>query len=133
MSSLLSDKKIVKSLIAGGCTVAIDKLYFKSTDTKSILVVGGVVAGSTYLASILSPKYTVSNYKNSMISAKTVQERVLEIGLSTAGAFLINKYMFDILKSDFSLKDSLILFSSASIVSDYASDFIFQEKLSYLS
>ena len=133
MSSLLSDKKIVKSVLAGCFTIGIDKLYFKSTDIKSILIVGGVVAGSTYLASVVSPKYTVSNYKNSMVDAKTVQQRILEIGMSTTGSFLINKYMLDTLKSDFSLKDSIILFGLASFVSEYASDFIFQEKLSYLS
>ena len=133
MTSFLSDKKIVKSMIAGAVAVTIDKLYFKATDLKSTLLVGGIIMGSSYAAAILSPKFNVSDYKNSLIDAHTIQERVVEMGLGVGSSFLINKYMFDSLKNDFTIKDGAILFLSSSVISEYAADYIFKDPLSYLS
>ena len=133
MTSFLSDKKLVKSLIAGAVAVSVDKLYFKSTNLKGTLLVAGIIAGSSYMASIISPKFDISTYENSMMDASTVQERVVELGVGVGSSFLINKYMFDSLKSDFSMKDGVILFLSSSVISEYASDYIFKEPLSYLS
>ena len=132
MTSFLSDKKIVKSLIAGSVSVAIDKFYFGASNTKGMLILGSVVGVSTYISTLISPKYTISAYHTDVIDAKTIQERVLEIGMGIGGSFLINRYM-DNLKSDFSIKDSLILFGGSSVISEYVSDYIFKEPLSYLS
>ena len=133
MTSFLSNKKIVKALIAGSTAAVIDKLYFKSTNLKGTLLMSAVIAGSSYFASVVSPKFDISTYENSMVDASTVQERVMELGVGVGGSFLINKYMFDSLKSDFSMKDGAILFLSSSVISEYASDYIFKEPLSYLS
>ena len=133
MTSFLSNKKLVKAMIAGGVAASIDKLYFKSTNLKGTLLMSAVIAGSSYFASIVSPKFDISSYENSMLDASTVQERVMELGVGVGGSFLINKYMFDSLKSDFSMKDGAILFLSSSVISEYASDYIFKEPLSYLS
>ena len=133
MTSFLSDKKLVKSLIAGAVAVSVDKLYFKSTNLKGTLLVAGIIAGSSYLASVVSPKFDISTYENSMMDASTLQERVMELGVGVGSSFLINKYMFDSLKNDFSVKDGAILFLSSSVISEYASDYIFKEPLSYLS
>ena len=133
MTSFLSNKKIVKSLIAGTTAAVIDKLYFKSTNLKGTLLMSAVIAGSSYFASIVSPKFDISTYENSMVDASTIQERAMELGVGVGGSFLINKYMFDSLKSDFSMKDGAILFLSSSVISEYASDYIFKEPLSYLS
>ena len=133
MTSFLSDKKLVKSMIAGAVAVSIDKLYFKSTDLKNTLLMAAVIAGSSYVSSIISPKFDISTYENSVMDATVVQERAIELGLGVGGSFLINKYMFDNLKNDFNVKDGAILFLGSSFVSEYASDYIFKQPLSYLS
>ena len=133
MTSFLSNKKLMKAMIASGVAASIDKLYFKSTNLKGTLLVAGIIGASSYFASVVSPKFDISSYENSMLDASTVQERVMELGVGVGGSFLINKYMFDSLKNDFSVKDGLILFMTSSIVSEYASDYIFKEPLSYLS
>ena len=81
MTSFLSNKKIVKSLIAGSTAVLIDKLYFKSTNLKGTLLMSAVIAGSSYFASVVSPKFDISTYENSMLDASTVQERVMKLGV----------------------------------------------------
>ena len=133
MTSFLSDKKLVKALLAGSTAAIIDKLYFKSTNLKGTLLMSAVIAGCSYLASVVSPKFDISTYENSMMDASTVQERVVELSVGVGSSFLINKYMFDSLKNDFSVKDGAILFLSSSVISEYASDYIFKEPLSYLS
>ena len=133
MTSFLSNKKLVKAMIASGVAASIDKLYFKSTNLKGTLLMSAVIGASSYFASVVSPKFDISSYENSMLDASTIQERVMELGVGVGGSFLINKYMFDSLKSDFSMKDGAILFLSSSIVSEYASDYLFKDPLSYLS
>ena len=67
MTSFLSDKKIVKAMIAGAVAISIDKLYFKSTDLKNTLLMASVIAGSSYVSSIISPKFDISTYENSVM------------------------------------------------------------------
>ena len=73
----------------------------------------------------------ISKYQNSTFDAGTVQERITELGIAFAGSYAANKYM-DTLKSDFSLKDSLILFALSSLAGEYGSDYLFKQPLSYL-
>ena len=133
MTSFLSNKKLVKAMIAASTAAFIDKVYFKSTNLKGTLLMSTVIGASSFFASVVSPKFDISSYENSMLDASTVQERVMELGVGVGGSFLINKYMFDSLKSDFSVKDGAILFLSSSVISEYMSDYIFKEPLSYLS
>ena len=73
----------------------------------------------------------ISKYQNGTIDAGTIQERVTEMGIAIGGSYAANKYM-DLLKKDFSLKDSLIIFGISSIVGEYGSNYQFKQPLSYL-
>ena len=130
MTSIL-DKKATKAIISGATALAIDKIYYKSTNLTASLSVAAIVACSSYISSIISPKMEISKYQNGSIDAGTVQERVTEMGISIGGSYAANKYM-DLLKKDFSLKDSLIIFGISSITGEYGSDYFFKQPLSYL-
>ena len=130
MSSIL-DKKLTKAIISGATSLAIDKLYYKSTNLTASLSVAAIVACSSYISSVISPKMEISKYQNGTIDAGTIQERVTELGIAIGGSYAANKYM-DLLKKDFSLKDSLIIFGISSITGEYGSDYIFKTPLSYL-
>ena len=130
MSSIL-DKKLTKAIISGATALAIDKLYYKSTNLTASLSVAAIVACSSYISSVISPKMEISKYQNGTIDAGTIQERVTELGIAIGGSYAANKYM-DLLKKDFSLKDSLIIFGISSIAGEYGSDYIFKTPLSYL-
>ena len=130
MSSIL-DKKLTKAIISGATALAIDKLYYKSTNLTASLSVAAIVACSSYISSVISPKMEISKYQNGTIDAGTIQERVTELGIAMGGSYVTNKYL-DLLKKDFSLKDSLIIFGLSSITGEYGSDYIFKTPLSYL-
>ena len=130
MSSIL-DKKLTKAIISGATALAIDKLYYKATNLTASLSVAAIVACSSYISSVISPKMEISKYQNGTIDAGTIQERVTELGIAMGGSYAANKYM-DLLKKDFSLKDSLIIFGISSITGEYGSDYFFNTKLSYL-
>ena len=130
MSSIL-DKKLTKAIISGATSLAIDKLYYKSTNLTASLSVAAIVACSSYISSVISPKMEISKYQNGTIDAGTIQERVTELGIAMGGSYAANKYM-DLLKKDFSLKDSLIIFGISSIVGEYGSNYQFKQPLSYL-
>ena len=130
MSSIL-DKKLTKAIISGATALAIDKLYYKSTNLTASLSVAAIVACSSYISSVISPKMEISKYQNGTIDAGTIQERVTELGIAMGGSYAANKYM-DLLKKDFSLKDSLIIFGISSIAGEYGSDYFFKQPLSYL-
>ena len=130
MSSIL-DKKLTKAIISGATSLAIDKLYYKSTNLTASLSVAAIVACSSYISSVISPKMEISKYQNGTIDAGTIQERVTELGIAIGGSYAANKYM-DLLKKDFSLKDSLIIFGISSITGEYGSDYFFKQPLSYL-
>ena len=130
MSSIL-DKKLTKAIISGATVLAIDKLYYKATNLTASLSVAAIVACSSYISSVISPKMEISKYQNGTIDAGTIQERVTELGIAMGGSYVTNKYL-DLLKKDFSLKDSLIIFGLSSITGEYGSDYIFKSPLSYL-
>ena len=130
MTSIL-DKKTTKAITSGLCALLIDKTYYKSTNMKASLSVAAIVAGASYISSVISPKMEISKYQNSTFDAGVLQERFTELGIAFAGSYAANKYM-DTLKSDFSLKDSLIIFGLSSLAGEYGSDYIFKQPLSYL-
>ena len=130
MTSML-DKKMTKAIISAACAFSIDKVYYKSTNLVESLTVAGIVGVSSYISSVISPKMEISKYQNGNFDAGTVQERFTELGLSIGMSYGANKYI-DTLKSDFSLKDSIIIFGCSSLAGEYGSDYLFKQPLSYL-
>ena len=132
MTSMILSKNMFKALASASGSLIIDKLYFKSDDLKTSLVMASIVAASSYASSLLSPKFSISSYENEMIDADVIQMRIIELMGSVGGSYLINKY-FDRLKTTFGLKDTFILFFGSAVLGEYASDYFYKTELSYLS
>ena len=135
MSSLLSNENFVKAGIASGVVMGIDKMYFKSTSMKNTLILGACVGGASYISSIVVKKNILpslgSSYDTTLYSAKTIESRVLEMGLGIGGAYGINTLILKNMKP-ISVMEVLLLFGSSSFISEYATDYIFNRNLSYL-
>ena len=132
MTSMILSKNMFKALASSGASLLIDKLYFKSDDLKTSLVMASIVGASSYASSLLSPKFSISSYENEMVDADVVQMRILELMGSVGGSYLINKY-FDRLKTSFGLKDTVVLFFGSAVIGEYFSDYFYKSELSYLS
>ena len=136
MSSLLSNESIVKASIAGSCVIAIDKFYFKSTSLKNSLILGGCVAGSSFIVSSLVKKNLIPDLSNgsmdtSLYSVKTIEGRILELGLASSSAYVINTMVLKNMKP-ISIMEIGILFIGSSAIAEYATDYLFNRNLSYL-
>ena len=127
----------VKPIAIIGTSVAIDMLIFKQTDIKlslmygSALAAGNIVSVQLMSAGII-PDFLGKNLPTStMYNGATVQERVIELSMSTAAGFALNKF---VLKNDSTMHISQKLLTIVAIdfVSEYISDYIGGRSLSYL-
>ena len=135
MSSLLSNESIVKASIASAVSISIDKLYFKSTSMKNTLILGACVGTASYVSSLVVKKNILpslgTSYDTTLYSAKTIESRILEMGLGIGGAYGVNTLILKNMKP-ISIMEVLLLFGSSSFVSEYAVDYLFNRNLSYL-
>ena len=133
--SLLSNEALVKASIASAVSISVDKLYFKSTSMKNTLLLGACVGGASYISSVVLKKNILpslgTSYDTTLYSAKTIEARLLEMGLGISGAYTINTVILKNMKV-ISLMEVLFLFGSSSFVSEYATDYLFNRNLSYL-
>ena len=131
---MLNNESLVKASIASAVALSVDKFYFKSTSMKNSLILAGTIGAASYVSSIVIKKNilpALDNYDTSLYSAKTIEARILEMGLGIGGAYTINTVILKNMKP-ISLMETLLLFGSASVVSEYATDYFFNRNLSYL-
>ena len=136
MSSIFIDKAITKGLIAGTIGSAIDILVYKNNNIKATMLLGACIGGSSFVASKIAP--SLPDLSNSMISntsfynVKTIEERILELTMSSGSSFLLSVYVFKNMRP-LSVMEYIGIFVGSSVGAEYISDYIFQEKLSYLA
>ena len=131
---MLNNESLVKAGIASAVGLSVDKLYFKSTSMKNSLILAGTIGAASYVSSIVIKKNilpALDNYDTSLYSAKTIEARILEMGLGIGGAYTVNTVILKNMKP-ISLMETLLLFGSASFISEYATDYLFNRNLSYL-
>ena len=134
--SLLSNEALVKASLAGSTAICIDKFYFKSTSLKNSIILGSCVACSSFIVSSLVKKNLIPDLSNgsmdtSLYSVKTVEGRILELGLASSSAYLINTMVLKNMKP-ISVMEIGILFIGSSGIAEYATDYLFNRNLSYL-
>ena len=124
--------------IAIVCTsVAIDMLIYKQTNIQNSLLYGGALAaGNLVSVQIMSsgmiPDFLGKSLPTSTLyNGATVQERIIELSLSTGAGFALNKF---VLKNDSSMELSkkILTIISIDFISEYISDYIGGRSLSYL-
>ena len=134
-ASFLSDKSIFKALISSSVAAAIDILIYKNNNTKGTMILAGTVGASSYISSKASnflPDVTGTTFDNQYMDSKTVEQRILELSLSSGGSFVISKYVLKNMR-DLPLIQYVGIFGGASFASEYITDYVFSQPLSYLS
>ena len=136
--SILQNEDLVKAGICSISVIVIDKLYFKSTSMKNSLILAGAVGGSNYIANVIMKKNIVPDLSSSLgqgsvglYNTKTVETRILEIGLSVGSAYTINTLLLKNQKT-LSLMELMLLFVSPSIIAELSSDYLYNRPISYL-
>ena len=137
MSNILSNEKNFKSLIAFVVSASIDKFVYRSPNIKNTLILASIAGVSNYVASTvqennLFPTISiVESYNTENINIKTIEQRLLEISLSSVGSYFINNKILKNMRDNLTIQDCVMLFAVPSIVAEYITDYMFSKKLSY--
>ena len=122
-----------KPFFTGGIIIALDKFVLMQPDMNSSLYFGvagvvGIFAGQ-YIAPMLPNNQAQIS---TMLDTKTLEVRVLEIGIGTGATLAINKLILnnDLRPNDILQKVGVIL--AADFVAEYIDDYMNNRPLSFL-
>ena len=133
MTSFLSDKSIFKSLVAAGVAASIDIVIYKNNNYKATALLASTVGASSYVSSkLILPDVSGSQFDTSFMESSTLQQRILELTLSSGSSFVLSKYVLKNMR-ELPMMQYIGIFGGSSVVSEYISDYVFKEALSYLS
>ena len=133
MTSFLSDKSIFKSLVAAGVAASIDIVIYKNNNYKATALLASTVGASSYVSSkLILPDVTGTQFDNSFMESSTLQQRILELTLSSGSSFVLSKYVLKNMR-ELPMMQYIGIFGGSSLISEYICDYIFKQPLSYLS
>ena len=139
MSNILSNQKNFKAIVAFGVSASIDKFIYKSPNIKNTLIMASIASASNFISSTLQENNLIPSlqaieaYNSESINIKTIEQRILEISLSGLTAYTVNNQILKNMRPNLSIQDCLMLFVAPSVIAEYVTDYMFNEKLSYLS
>ena len=117
--------------------MAIDKFIYQSPNHKNTLILGACVGGSNFVAGTLQENGFIpdigSSYNSDIINIKTVQQRIIEISLSAGSAYAVNALILKNMRPNLPIQDIILIFGGSSLISEYLTDYMFAQKLSYLA
>jgi hypothetical protein len=122
----------LKPFLVGASIVALDKFVLNQQNINSSIYFGvsGVIGifAAQMVVLMLPNQGTISN----MVDTKTLETRVLEIGLGTGATYAINKFALnnDLRPNDLLQKVCVIL--AADFISEYIDDYMNNRPLSFL-
>lgn len=101
------------------------------------MLLGLCISGSNYVASTLQENGMIPNigesYNTEMINIKTIEQRLIELTLSTGSAYTINSVFLKNMRPNLPIQDILFIFGGSSLISEYLTDYMFGQQLSYLA
>ena len=137
--NILSKEKNFKALLCGIIGTSIDKFIYKSPYIKNTLILGTCIAGSNYVASTMQEMNmiptisAIESYNSENINMKTIEQRLLELSLGIGSAYVVNTTILKNMRPNLPVQDILYIFGGSSVLSEYITDYMFNQKLSYLA
>jgi hypothetical protein len=127
----------LKPLAAAGVAIALDKYVLNQQDMNSSLYFGASTGAGILAANLLGPylpnlasTFSSTSYYN----ANTVEQRLLEVGLSVGTGFVINTYLLKNTSyySNDDMMKRVAVIAAADFISEYLTDYSTGQSLSYL-
>ena len=131
--------QFIKSISAGVLAAGLDNYVNYSGDISNPNILsrnisfGALVGGSVYASNYIAPSFThmVPIPDTALFSGKTLEHRLIEIGLASGSAVLINKFAFGVPNKSLMTQIGIILLSD--FVSEYVADYAKSKPLAYLT
>jgi hypothetical protein len=129
-----STNSYLKPLITGAVAAAGDKFLLMEPDFNKSLYCGGAVAAGTFIGVTVGDSLpVVVPAGGTYYDAKTLEQRLAEVGAGAASAYLINT---QILKNDYQysqMYNKLALIAGSDFIAEYIVDFMENRNLSFFS
>ena len=121
----------LKPILAGAVIVAIDKYALNQQNLNNSIYFGIAGAVGIFGAQIVTPLIP-NQGSGTMIDPRTLEGRVLEVGLGTGATYALNKFVFlnDLNPNDLMMKVGVIV--AADFVAEYVDDYLAGRPLSFL-
>ena len=121
----------LKPILAGAVIVAIDKYALNQQNLNNSIYFGIAGAVGIFAAQIVTPLIP-NQGSGTMIDPRTLEGRVLEVGLGTGATYALNKFVFlnDLNPNDLMMKVGVIV--AADFVAEYVDDYLAGRPLSFL-
>ena len=121
----------LKPIFACAVIVAIDKYALNQQNINNSIYFGIAGAVGIFGAQIVTPMIP-NQGSGTMIDPRTLEGRVLEVGLGTGATYALNKFVFlnDLNPNDLMMKVGVIV--AADFVAEYIDDYLAGRPLSFL-
>ena len=121
----------LKPILAGAVIVVIDKYELNQQNLNNSIYFGIAGAVGIFGAQIVTPLIP-NQGSGTMIDPRTLEGRVLEVGLGTGATYALNKFVFlnDLNPNDLMMKVGVIV--AADFVAEYIDDYLAGRPLSFL-
>jgi hypothetical protein len=133
-SSTSTNSAYLKPLITGAVAVAGDKFLLMESDLNKSLYFGGAVAAGTFLGAMVGDSIPVVIPEGgTYYDAKTLEQRLAEVGASAAAAYIINTQIF---KNDYQysqMYSKLALIAGSDFIAEYIVDYYENRNLSFFA
>ena len=133
-SSTSTNSAYLKPLITGAVAVAGDRFLLNQLDMNKSLYFGGAVAAGTFLGAMVGDSIPVVIPEGgTYYDAKTLEQRLAEVGASAAAAYIINT---QILKNDYQFSQmypKLALIAGSDFIAEYIVDYYENRNLSFFA
>ena len=133
-TSTSTNSAYLKPLITGAVAVAGDRFLLNQLDMNKSLYFGGAVAAGTFLGAMVGDSIPVVIPEGgTYYDAKTLEQRLAEVGASAAVAYIINT---QILKNDYQLSQmypKLALIAGSDFIAEYIVDYYENRNLSFFA
>jgi hypothetical protein len=128
----MSTNSYLKPLITGAVAVAGDKFFLMAPDLNKSLYFGGAVAAGTFVGVLVGSSLpVVIPAGGTYYDAKTLEQRLAEVGAGAATAYLINT---QILKNDYQysqMYNKLAVIAASDFIGEYITDYMENRNLAY--
>ena len=121
----------LKPILTGAVIVALDKYALNQQNLNNSIYFGIAGAVGIFAAQIVTPMIP-NQGSGTMIDPRTLEGRVLEVGLGTGATYALNKFVFlnDLNPNDLMMKVGVIV--AADFVAEYIDDYLAGRPLSFL-
>ena len=130
------DNTLLKPVVVGMIAASIDKFYLGERNTMRSAYFGAAVAVGNYSAEYIAPLVNmlpIPTIGKNLYDGKTLVNRIVEVGSSTAVAYVLNKYVMNNDPYNNELLTRVAIIAVADAAGTYVVEYLNSKPLQFLT